>query len=97
MRRVRSCSGGSVSSSRLGGRHGFYRPQGGFFLWLEVGDGEAATLRLWRDAAVRVLPGGYTARAADGRRNPGEAYIRLAIVHDEATLSAAFERIRRVL
>jgi aspartate/methionine/tyrosine aminotransferase len=86
-----------IAEAALAGRYGFYRPEGGFFLWLEVGDGEAAALRLWRDAAVRVLPGGYTARAADGRRNPGEAYIRLAIVHDEATLSAAFERIRRVL
>jgi len=86
-----------IAEATLAGRYGFYRPEGGFFLWLEVGDGEAAALRLWRDAAVRVLPGGYTARAADGRRNPGAPYIRLAIVHDEATLSAAFDRIRRVL
>ena len=50
-------------------------------------------LRLWREAAIRVLPGGYTARAADGRDNPGRRYIRLAIVHDEATLETAFARI----
>ena len=96
-RKMSKSYGNVVDPLELAGRYGFYRPEGGFFLWLEVGDGEAAALRLWRDAAVRVLPGGYTARAADGRRNPGEAYIRLAIVHDEATLSAAFERIRRVL
>ncbi len=86
-----------IAEAALGGRFGFYRPQGGFFLWLDVGDGEAAALRLWREAAVRVLPGGYTARAADGRDNPGARYIRLAIVHDEATLEAAFARIARVL
>jgi N-succinyldiaminopimelate aminotransferase len=86
-----------IAEAAIGGRFGFYRPEGGFFLWLEVGDGEAATLRLWRDAAIRVLPGGYTARAADGRPNPGNAYIRLAIVHDEAVLEAAFARIGRVL
>jgi len=86
-----------IAEEVLAGRYGFYRPEGGFFLWLDVGNGEEAALRLWRDAAVRVLPGGYTARAAVGRPNPGEAYIRLAVVHDEATLSAAFERIRRVL
>jgi succinyldiaminopimelate transaminase len=86
-----------IAETALGGRFGFYRPQGGFFLWLDVGDGEAATLRLWREAAVRVLPGGYTARAADGRDNPGRHYIRLAIVHDEATLESAFARIARVL
>ena len=64
---------------------------------LHAVDGEDAALRLWRDAAIRVLPGGYTARAANGRPNPGQPYIRLAVVHDEATLETAFERIRRVL
>ena len=86
-----------IAEAALGGQFGFYRPQGGFFLWLDVGDGEAAALRLWREAAVRVLPGGYTARAAEGRDNPGARYIRLAIVHDEATLETAFARIARVL
>jgi succinyldiaminopimelate transaminase len=86
-----------IAEAALAGRFGFYRPDGGFFLWLDVGDGEAAALRLWREAAVRVLPGGYTARAADGRANPGRNFIRLAIVHDEAALDDAFARIRRVL
>jgi N-succinyldiaminopimelate aminotransferase len=86
-----------LAEAALGGRYGFYRPAGGFFLWLDVGDGEQAALRLWRDAAIRVLPGGYTARAANAGVNPGSEYIRLAIVHDEATLDAAFARIRRVL
>jgi N-succinyldiaminopimelate aminotransferase len=86
-----------IAEAAIGGRFGFYRPQGGFFLWLDVEDGEAATLRLWREGAIRVLPGGYTARAAQGRANPGSRYIRLAIVHDEATLETAFARIGRVL
>jgi succinyldiaminopimelate transaminase len=86
-----------IAEAALGGRFGFYRPAGGFFLWLHVGDGERAALRLWREAAIRVLPGGYTARAADGRENPGQRYIRLAVVHDEAVLEAAFARIARVL
>jgi N-succinyldiaminopimelate aminotransferase len=86
-----------VAEAAIGSRFGFYRPQGGFFLWLDVEEGEAAALRLWREGAIRVLPGGYTARAAHGRANPGSRYIRLAIVHDEATLETAFARIRRVL
>jgi len=86
-----------LAEAAFAGRYGFYRPAGGFFLWLDVGDGEQAALRLWRDAAIRVLPGGYTARAANAGVNPGSEYIRLAIVHDEATLDAAFARIRRVL
>ena len=86
-----------LAAATLGGRYGFYRPAGGFFLWLDVGDGEAAALRLWRDAAIRVLPGGYTARAANAGVNPGSEYIRVAVVHDEATLDAAFVRMRSVL
>ena len=86
-----------LAEAALSGRYGFYRPAGGFFLWLDVGDGEAAALRLWRDAAIRVLPGGYTARAANAGVNPGSEYIRIAVVHDEATLDAAFARMRRVL
>jgi succinyldiaminopimelate transaminase len=86
-----------IAEAALAGRFGFYRPQGGFFLWLDVGDGEQATLRLWREAAVRVLPGGYTARADAGRDNPGARYIRIAVVHDEAELETAFARIALVL
>ena len=86
-----------LAEAAFAGRYGFYRPAGGFFLWLDVGDGEAAALRLWRDAAIRVLPGGYTARAANAGVNPGSEYIRVAVVHDEATLDAAFARMRRVL
>jgi aspartate/methionine/tyrosine aminotransferase len=86
-----------LAEEALGGRYGFYRPAGGFFLWLDVGDGEQAALRLWRDAAIRVLPGGYTARAANAGVNPGSEYIRVAVVHDDAMLDAAFTRMRRVL
>lgn len=86
-----------IAESAIAGRFGFYRPDGGFFLWLDVGDGEEAAVRLWRDAAIRVLPGGYTARVGGSGINPGSNYIRLAIVHDEATLEAAFARIGRVL
>jgi N-succinyldiaminopimelate aminotransferase len=46
----------------FGNRFGFYRPGGGFFLWLDVGDGERAAKALWRDAGIKVLPGGYLAR-----------------------------------
>ncbi|MGC6512250.1 MAG: aminotransferase class I/II-fold pyridoxal phosphate-dependent enzyme [Parvibaculales bacterium] len=68
-----------VAESLLAGRYGFFRPQGGFFLWLNVGDGEMAAKRLWQEAGVRVLPGAYLSRdTQDG--NPGQPYIRLALV-----------------
>ena len=78
---------------------GFYRPAGGFFLWLDVGDGEAATKKLWREAGVKVLPGGYLARAAndDSRSNPGSAYIRVALVHDRQRTADALTRMKHTL
>lgn len=58
---------------------GYQGPEGGFFLWLPVEDGEKAALKLWRETGVRVLPGAYLSRDADGR-NPGKNYIRVAMV-----------------
>jgi aspartate/methionine/tyrosine aminotransferase len=73
----------------LAGRLGYYRPDGGFFLWLEVGDGEAAAARLWAEAALKVLPGGYLGRPDQAGVNPGRDAIRVALVHDLATTEAA--------
>ncbi|MEM9797207.1 MAG: aminotransferase class I/II-fold pyridoxal phosphate-dependent enzyme [Pseudomonadota bacterium] len=69
-----------AAAERLLGNHAAI-PEAGFFLWLPApgGDGEAATLRLWSEAGVKVLPGAYLARdTADG--NPGTAFIRAALV-----------------
>ncbi|MCB2115473.1 MAG: aminotransferase class I/II-fold pyridoxal phosphate-dependent enzyme [Rhodobacteraceae bacterium] len=61
------------------GLQGYQAPEGGFFLWLPVVDGEAAALKLWRETGVRVLPGAYLAREVAGH-NPGKGYIRVAMV-----------------
>jgi len=79
---------------------GFYRPAGGFFLWLDVGNGEAATQKLWHEAGIKVLPGAYLARdAEDGspRSNPGQAYIRVALVHDRDRTRTALLRMKQTL
>jgi len=86
-----------VAERVLGRRFGFYRPPGGFFLWLDVGDGESAAQRLWREAAVRTLPGGYIARQNGSGDNPGERYIRVALVHDDAVVEEGLTRMLKVL
>ena len=78
-------------------KFGFYRPPGGFFLWLDVGDGEKATLKLWQEAGVRTLPGGYLGRVNGRGVNPASRYIRVALVHDDATVADGLERMVRVL
>jgi N-succinyldiaminopimelate aminotransferase len=85
-----------VAAQLLHNRFGFFRPDGGFFLWLDVGDGEAATRTLWGEAGVKVLPGLYLARG-EGEKNPGRRYIRVALVHDVETTREAMQRMAEVL
>lgn len=82
-----------MAEQRLGPAFGPVTPDGGFFLWLDVGDGEAMTIRLWREAGIKVLPGAYLGRPAADGANPGEHYIRLALVHDQATTITALDRL----
>ena len=81
-------------------RYGYVRPPGGFFLWLDVaaqGGSERATVKLWREGGVRVLPGRYLAREQADGSNPGADYIRVAMVHDQETTADALHRIVAVL
>lgn len=71
-------------------------PEAGFFLWLPVEDGEAATVRLWKETGVRVLPGEYLSREADGL-NPGKGYIRVAMVAEEQELQRGLTALRDCL
>lgn len=68
-------------------------PEGGFFLWLPVEDGEAAALKLWRETGVRVLPGAYLAREVGGH-NPGKGYIRVAMVAPKEDMQRALLALR---
>ena len=77
----------------LNGAFGAARPGGGFYLWLDVGDSEAAARKLWTEAGLRVLPGAYLARDDNDGSNPGAAYIRLALVHDLETTREAMTRL----
>lgn len=86
-----------IADGLLKGKFGYKRPGGGMFLWLDVGDGEAATRRLWSEAAIKVLPGGYVTRPDASGRNVGASYIRVALVHDVETVEAALTRLVRVL
>jgi N-succinyldiaminopimelate aminotransferase len=81
----------------LSNRFGFYRPAGGFFLWLDVGDGEAAARELWTRAAVRVLPGGYLTADDPNHPSPGNRFIRVAMVHDAPVTAEALQRISNTL
>jgi N-succinyldiaminopimelate aminotransferase len=84
----------------LGGRYGYVRPAGGFFLWLDVsahGGSELVTKRLWAEAGVRVVPGRYLARNQADGSNPGADFIRVAMVQDKQATAEALHRLVELL
>ncbi|MFO1128891.1 MAG: aminotransferase class I/II-fold pyridoxal phosphate-dependent enzyme [Rhodospirillales bacterium] len=86
-----------IAERLLSGRFGFYRPAGGFFLWLDVGDGEAAAVRLWSEAGVRVLPGRYLAKPDSRFGDPGRPFIRIALIESPAATEDALTRLVSIL
>ncbi len=70
------------------------RPDASFYIWLKVpgGDDLAFAKKLWQDAAIQVLPGRFLARDTE-YGNPGEGYVRIALVADVDTCVKAAETI----
>jgi N-succinyldiaminopimelate aminotransferase len=72
-------------------------PDAAFYLWANVrrtglADTEFAA-RLYADYNVTVLPGSYLARTAHGT-NPGEGFVRIALVAD---VDECVEGARRIV
>ncbi|MFU8823020.1 aminotransferase class I/II-fold pyridoxal phosphate-dependent enzyme [Yoonia sp.] len=85
-----------IADEILGHVPGYQSPQAGFFLWLAVGDGEAAAVKLWQQTGVRVLPGAYLSRDVAGE-NPGAEYIRVALVAPTQEMQRGLTLIRDCL
>ncbi len=86
----------AIADDVLGQVQGYQAPEAGFFLWLPIDDGEAATLKLWRETGVRVLPGAYLAQTVDGH-NPGADYIRVAMVAPKNDMQRGLIKLRDCL
>ena len=86
----------SVADQVFASVQSYATPEAGFFLWLPVDDGETATLNLWREAGVRVLPGAYLGRDVAGE-NPGSEYIRVAMVAPKIEMQHGLIRLRDCL
>ncbi len=72
-------------------------PDAGFYLWVRTPIADTAfAQQLYRDYNVTVLPGSYLARTAQGV-NPGQNFVRLALVaNTEETVEAAL-RINKLV
>ena len=89
-----------IADEVLKGRYGYARPGGGFFLWLDMGQyggGVEATVTLWKGCGVKVLPGVYLSQDGKDGTNPGRDFVRVALVHDAATIREALQRVVSVL
>ena len=86
----------AIADRIFGNVPGYASPEAGFFLWLPVEDDEAAALKLWRETGVRVLPGSYLAQNVAGT-NPGQNYIRVALVAPKDETTRGLEAIRDCL
>ena len=71
-------------------------PDAAFYLWAHTGQSDTEFARqLYRDFNVTVLPGSYLARDAHGI-NPGQGFIRIALVAGLAECQEAAERISQL-
>lgn len=86
----------ALADKILGDFPEYQSPEAGFFLWLNVGDGEAAALKLWKETGVRALPGAYLSRDTEVG-NPGHAYLRVALVAEEQEIERGLTAIRDCL
>jgi N-succinyldiaminopimelate aminotransferase len=73
------------------------RPEAGFYLWprTPIG-GEAFTRDLYAQQNVKVLPGAYLSREANGI-NPGAPHVRMALVAPLQESTEAARRTRRYI
>jgi N-succinyldiaminopimelate aminotransferase len=89
----------AIADEVLKGKFGYRRPAGGFCLWLDmsqVGGGAHAAVTLWKSFGVKVIPGAFLAQTGRDGTNPGDAYVRVALVQDPAAVREALERIVQV-
>ena len=72
-------------------------PPAGFFLWLDVGDGEAVAKKLWEKAAIKTVPGELMGRDGVDGKNPGKPYLRIALVYEPKVTELGLTRMVKTL
>ncbi|MGO9985586.1 MAG: aminotransferase class I/II-fold pyridoxal phosphate-dependent enzyme [Rhodomicrobium sp.] len=90
----------AAASEKLGSLPGFYRPAGGFFLWLDLakfGGGEEAAVTIWKGCGVKILPGSFLAQLDASGANPARDYARLALVDPVDATREALDRLASFL
>ncbi len=81
-----------IAKSIFKKEYGFYMPDGGFYLWLNVGNGEKITQELWQEEGIKVMPGSYLSRTSASKK-----YIRVALVSNISETNTALKNIYKLL
>lgn len=68
---------------------GVPKPAATFYVWLDVGDGEAFAKALYQEKNIKVLPGKYLARAGIA-----DAYVRIALVEERSKTERVLKEIQ---
>jgi len=85
----------SELTPRVASAYNVTAPDAAFYLWVRVGNDDAAFAReLYADQALTVLPGSYLGRHVDGV-NPGAGFARMALVAEFDECAEAVERLVR--
>ena len=76
-------------------------PEAGFYFWVKVpeqfdGDDELFVKALYEQANIHALAGRYLSRDIDGK-NPGQGYVRIALVASVDESREAISRIQKLL
>ncbi|MDN3453231.1 MULTISPECIES: succinyldiaminopimelate transaminase [unclassified Psychrobacter] len=87
--------------SELGDLLELRMPDAGFYFWVKApaqfdGDDEIFVKALYEQANIHALAGRYLSREVDGH-NPGQGYVRIALVASVDESREAISRIRKLL
>ena len=75
-------------------KYSFYnRPDAGFYLWLNVGNGEKFTKSLYKNFSIKVMPGTFLAKGKT--QNPGKNFVRISLVHNLVKSKKAIDKIEK--
>ena len=67
-------------------------PLATFYIWLEVEDEIAFTIKLYKSYNLKVIPGSFL-----GREGQGKGFVRLALVYEETKTRECLERIKQLI
>jgi aspartate/methionine/tyrosine aminotransferase len=85
-----------ILANKIFSNYQYYEsPEAGFFLWLKVNNAKNFVKRAFQNYSIKIMPGEYL--AAGNKKNPGNNYVRIALVHSYEKSKTALQQIAQLL